>query len=133
MTEYKYNEGGWSADYPGKKRKRSPDCVVRAIAIATKQSYKGTLIDLCNLAIEYGCTPNDFWIVEKYLKSKGWVKEKAPRNKSGKKIRLRDWDYKGTALMRTSGHLVAVLDGVVNDTWDCRPWCCNTWWREETE
>jgi|MDSW01.2.fsa_nt_gb hypothetical protein len=125
--QYQYSDGGWSKDYDSRKKNRS-DCVVRSIAIATGQTYMSTLMELCEIAVEYGSVPSCNWIWEKYLDRLGFIKCKTPRYPDGKKMRLRDWEYSGTCVMSTSGHLTAVKDNVVLDTWDCRPWCCNSYW-----
>ena len=54
---YKLNNtnGNWEESYPNTKYKKQGDCVVRAISIATEQSYKKVLSDLCTKAIEVWC------------------------------------------------------------------------------
>jgi hypothetical protein len=125
--EYCFNDGGRAADY-GRTR-RGSDCVARSIAIASGQSYMATLIALCDLAVEIGAMPNDKWLYEKYLEKIGFTKRGTPRDERNRKIRLCDWQFRnGRAVVNVSGHLTAVIDGVVQDTWDCRRKCCNTIW-----
>ena len=66
------------------------------------------------------------WI--NYVESKGLIKCKPPRDADGKMIRLRDWSFKGRAVVRNSGHLTAVDGGVVTDDWDCRYRPVNSYW-----
>ena len=51
------------------------------------------------------------------LKLHGWVWMKAPQLE-GRKARCSDMP-KGSVIAKQARHLVAVIDGVANDTWDC--------------
>jgi hypothetical protein len=126
---YIKNDGGRFEEYDIKQLKKNNvgDCVPRAITIALGQPYKQTLKDLCELAMKRGAMPNDMIIYEEYLFSKGWVKNKPPRYPNGKKMRLRDWSHH-RAIMSTFHHLTAIKDDCVNDTWDTREWCCNSYY-----
>tara|TARA_B100001013_G_scaffold332200_1_gene248279 strand:- start:511 stop:897 length:387 start_codon:yes stop_codon:yes gene_type:complete len=126
--DYKYHDGGRAKDY-GKVPKIG-DCVIRSIAIATGQGYMVTLIELCELAVDIGGVPNDKWVYEKYLASKGFIKSKPPRTMAGRKIRIKDWFFEGACVMLTTGHLTAIIDNCVYDTGDCRRWCGNTYWKK---
>lgn len=132
--DYKKNDGGRCAEYniPAFKKNLINDCLVRAIAIGLDQSYKQTLRDLCELAMKRGAMPNDQIIYEEYLFSKGWVKNKPPRYPNGRKMRLRDWSHH-RAIMLICDHMTAVIDDCVNDTWDTRNWCCNSYYTNKEE
>ena len=86
-TKYKYHDGYRSKDYT--RSRKGADCVVRSISIILNQSYKTTLKDLCDYSVKYGAIPNDEWLYEKYLLSKGFEKHKPPR-KNGKEIQSTD-------------------------------------------
>ncbi len=104
------------------------DCVVRSISIAMRKSYKEVFEDLMALGLEMGAYPNHDKVWMKYLDNHGWIKNRPPRNSEGKYIKLRDWDFKGTAVVRNSGHLTAVDGGTVTDWWDCRYRPVNSYW-----
>ena len=70
--------------------------------------------------MEMGGYPNIKPVYEEYLKRKGWVKQKCPRDFNNKLIKLRDWLFNDTAVVSNSGHLTCVKDGAVHDLWDCR-------------
>ena len=36
-------------------------------------------------------------------------------------------------IFKTSKHLCAVVDGNLNDTWDCREWCANSYYIKENK
>jgi len=126
MIQFQYNDGGRSQHY---SRKSEGDCVVRAISIALGQDYRKTYLALIEEAKKTGDFPNHRAVYERYLKSHGWVRQRTVRTAKGRKIRLRGWNAPGiTALVHTTSHLTAVVNGVVNDIWDCREWCMNSWY-----
>jgi hypothetical protein len=51
------------------------------------------------------------------LKRYGWVWMKAPQF-AGRKARCSDMP-KGMVIAKQAHHIVAVIDGVANDSWDC--------------
>lgn len=105
------------------------DCVVRSISVAANMPYRKVFSELMQLGLELGAYPNHdkVWIhyIEKRL---GWTKNKTPRDHNGKMIKLRDWNGPKTAIVRNSGHLTAISDGRVVDTWDCTYRPTNTYW-----
>lgn len=105
------------------------DCVTRAIAIATGVPYALVYSGLNNLrdsmlqtksvkasSARDGVAPA---VYKKYLSMCGWKWTPTMRVGSGCKVHLRaDELPKGRIIARVSGHLVAVIDGVIHDTHD---------------
>ena len=103
------------------------DCVVRACAAALGQSWKRTFTELCEVGFMRKELPswNPTWWA--YLKSKGMVRRIIPDScpecytvgdfardhPSGSYVLYIPETSSG------SGHAVAVVDGIVLDTWDC--------------
>ena len=58
---------------------RACDCVIRAIALATAQTWDKVYMDLCELGLKMKRVPNEKQVYEKYLEQKGWTKHKQPR------------------------------------------------------
>lgn len=123
---YNWNDGGRkAAGYRG----TAGDCVVRAIAIATEQPYQTVYDALYALNKNQkgrlrGASPRDGGTktatIRKYMESIGWKFTPTMQIGSGCKVHLRaDELPKGRIVVRASKHLVAVIDGVVNDTYDC--------------
>jgi len=125
-----YNDGGReNAGYKG----LAGDCVVRAIAIATEQDYQkvyDTLFDLNrnsklkrdrltgNHSPRDGATSTK--TIRKYMESLGWKWTPTMLVGKGCKVHLREDELpKGRIIARVSKHLTAVIDGVINDTYDC--------------
>ena len=132
--DYKQNDGGRCAEYniPPLKKNLISDCVIRSIAIGLNQSYKQTLEDLCKLSVEKGSVPNDPSTYEEYLFSKGWVKNKPLRDTIGRKKKLKYWRHH-RAIVHTTGHLTAIVDNCINDTFDTREWCGNSYYTLKQE
>jgi|TARA_Y100001951_G_C11196437_1_gene214567 hypothetical protein len=132
---FKYNDGGRKiAGYKG----QTGDCVVRAIVIATNLPYQKVYDDLTlatkefrlksNSKLAWGMKPkNDsarlgtYKVVDKpYLLSLGWKWKPTMFIGQGCKTHLRyDELPMGTIICSVSTHLVAVIDKVIHDTFDC--------------
>ena len=104
------------------------DCVVRSISIVTGESYGKVFRDLMAFGLEMGAYPNHDKVWIAYAEDQGLVKRKPPRDDNGKLIKLADWDFRGVAIVRNSGHLTAVEHGYLVDTWDCRYRPVNSYW-----
>lgn len=104
------------------------DCVIRSISLATDESYEFIFTELMKMGLVMGACPSHDKVWMKYLEMKGFVKNKPPRV-NGKLIKLQDWDdAPDVAVVRNSGHITAIVDGIVHDDWDCRYRPVNTYW-----
>lgn len=142
MTEkiqFIFNDGGrQEAGYKGK----TGDCVTRAISIVTGISYQEVYDKLKNLNSEYvkshrnkvakrislgrglrGTTPRNGVhkeVYHNYLLSLGMKWHSTMQIGSGCKTHLNTDELpKGKLIVRVSKHLTSVIDGVINDTYDC--------------
>lgn len=131
---FNLNDGGRiDAGYKGV----TGDCVVRAIAIAVELPYQevyDTLYDRakyirdngrCQIARDYrdrGCSPRTGVhrkVYDEYLKSMGWKWKPTMQIGSGCKVHLRSDELpSGRIITRLSRHVCAVIDGVIQDTYD---------------
>lgn len=126
---WRYNDGGRAAaGYKG----TTGDCVTRAIAIGTGLPY-GVVYELVN---EHGAkervtrgrkrhgkssASTGVWgsTTRRILAKLGWVWTPTMGIGTGCKVHLRASELpKGRVIVKASRHLVAVLDGVINDTND---------------
>lgn len=134
--KFHYNDGGREeAGFKGK----TGDCVIRAIAIATNKPYQEVYNTLFQLNENYALSHRDK--VAKKLKSGS----KTPRNGNfdkvykpyleselgwkwtptmfvgqGCKVHLDENELpSGIIICKLSKHLACVIDGVLNDTYDC--------------
>lgn len=114
---FEYNDGGRSKYFSAKK---VGDCAVRSTAIASQRDYK----EVYNLYKKIsGKTPRDGvskTAIRKVMEILGakWVP--CMTIGSGCKVHLKAEELPmGRIVCNCSGHLVAVIDGVINDTYDC--------------
>lgn len=128
-----YNDGGRAAaGYRGV----TGDCVCRAIAIATGKSYQEVYAGLISMrdtaftksrganrqriASSSPRTGVNRAIYDTYLKFYGWEWVPTMSIGGGCKVHLRAEELpKGPIIVRLSKHVAAVLDGVIQDTYDC--------------
>jgi hypothetical protein len=118
MIGFKYDDGGRAnAGYKGK----TGDCVTRAIAIASGKGYKEVYDLINNVAskpVARSGVPKK--VVAQVMKDLGFKWTATMKIGSGCKVHLKaDELPTGRVVCRTSRHLVAVIDGVVHDTYDC--------------
>jgi len=125
---WQFNDGGRAA--AGFKKNDVEDCVARSIAIATGKSYAEVHSDLMVRMTDYHnsssstaagntlsltpCDGMDFEVYDGYLESLGWEFIHPERDQI-----LEQLPY-GDIIVRLTGHLVAVKDRVLQDTFDCR-------------
>ena len=126
----------------------SGDCVIRAICTALNQSWEETLTEMFKIGLKYGYEPTDYHVIDRYLKEKGWVKCKQPRNEDNTKMSIKKFIDKlyhpvyceelplpsnGIELGRIicnagSHHIVAVVSGQVYDIWNSSNETCGNFW-----
>jgi hypothetical protein len=128
MEYFNYNDGGRKdAGYKGD----AGDCVVRSIAIVTGKPYK-EVYNTLNILAETERTgkrkqdkSNSRTGVyrvtyEKYLKSLGYTWIPTMGIGTGCRVHLRPDELpKGRLIVRVSGHITSMIDGIINDTYDC--------------
>lgn len=137
MENFIFNDGGrMNAGYKG----QTGDCVTISIAIVTEKSYQ-EVYDAMNALSKneklgyrkeksmYGTkyvkvsaarTGVVKKVYDKYLKDLGYTWKATMGIGTGCKVHLlKDELPAGRIIAKLSGHLVAVVDGVVNDTYDC--------------
>ena len=133
--ELKINDGGRAAaGFKG----QAGDCVVRSIAIATGSPYQKVYDDLFKANQEFRNTSrtklarslkqrNDSprsgthrVVLKKYLEKLGWKWIPTMFVGQGCKVHLKREELPmGTLIVSCSKHLTVVIDGVLNDIFDC--------------
>ena len=106
------------------KNRKTTDCVIRALTVATGEDYYTVLKDLYELQVATGYDPTEKRIIDRYMERQGWTKHKQPRRPDGKKYLVGEIDLLidegDVAVVSLAGHLTAVKDDHLIDTWDCR-------------
>ena len=99
---------------------RVGDCVIRAISKALNQSWEDTYIDLTIQGYLMGDLLSSNAVWGAYLKSKGFKRYVVP-NDCPECYTIEDFcneHPKGTFIIGTGTHAVAVIDGIIFDTWN---------------
>lgn len=119
------------------------DCIVRALSTALKQTWEETYRELVELGINCGYSMGDKKNIERYLKSKGFYKHKQPKNEDGTKltgVEFCGWlqateqaPYVNVIANIGTHHIVAIINGKVQDTWDSSDGCIGNYWTESEE
>ena len=110
----------WVYANPNPCRTEEPDCVVRALALATGLSWHEVHSGLCRLSGERCTMPSVNWLWEYYLNREGFQKFLLPEScPSCVTVRAFCRYYpEGTYVIGTGTHAVCVIDGNYYDAWD---------------
>jgi hypothetical protein len=119
------------------KNRITGDCTFRAICTALEQSWEQTVMEMAELSCKTGYAINDNKGIERYLKEKGWVKHSQPKKSNNKKYTGKEFckkiaDKNVRYVCNIGGHhIVAVINGKVNDIWDSTDGCIGNYWTKE--
>lgn len=117
-------------------RKITDDCVIRAICSSTGDTWEKTLRDLTEYCIKVGYMLNTPQCYGKYLEERGYVKQKQPVHKDGKKMRFREFVqiFDGHAIAHCGcGHITYVADNATWDIWDVSDEIVGNYWVHKAE
>lgn len=121
----------WIRCNPNPKRKEVPDCVVRAIAVATGRTWHEVYDDICRVGRDECNMPSVNAVWGKYLYSVGFepflLSETCPTCVTVR--RFCDRYHSGTYIIGTGTHAVAVIDGDYYDSWDSGNEVPNYFWK----
>lgn len=114
------------------KNRITGDCWCRAICTALEIPYNQVVMEMAELQCKTGYDSSD--LIGRYLESKGWIKHKQPRKSNNTK-------YTGAEFCKLIAktnrryianigghHIVAIVDGKVNDIWDSTDGCIGNYW-----
>lgn len=117
------------------KNKITGDCVIRAISRATDIPYNEVVMKLAEMHCKTGYNIENPECYGRFLESIGWVKHKQPRMSDNTKYTGKGFRMYFNATMPRKivahiggHHVVAIIDGVVNDTWDSTDGTIGNWW-----
>ena len=110
----------WIYQNPNPCRQEEPDCVVRAISIATDQTWDEVHWDLCVMSHALCTMPSVNWLWGQYLQKCGFEKFLLPET-CPECISVRAFCKRyphGTFVIGTGHHAVAIRNGNYMDSWD---------------
>jgi hypothetical protein len=126
QTDYIFSDGGAKDAFP-KLAKRTGNCVIRAIALATEQPYKKVWNEMLEISAKTGYFPNHNKVSTLYIQKYGFQEIKYGKtnirmNELGHaflKTRKNQW-----IILYIKRHWVSIKNNVIYDTWDSRK---NSW------
>jgi len=110
----------WRYENPNPCRQEEPDCVVRAICIATGRRWHDVHGELCRLSAERCTMPSANWLWDLYLHRHGFEKFLMPET-CPSCVTVREFCRRypeGTYIIGTGNHAVCIRDGDWIDIWD---------------
>lgn len=115
------------------KGRKTSDCVIRAIAYASCQSWEKVFEDLCVIAKKKCSVINEKSVYEEYLDNLGFEKHKQPKWDDGTKFTVYEGDrvfnsQKEDVIVSVANHLTCIDNNELIDTWNCRNKCIGNYW-----
>lgn len=123
----------WRYQNPNPHGRNVGDCTVRAISIATGDDWDTTYWGLCHQGSVLKNMPSGDEVWGKYLQGLGWVR-RFLRHDCPVCYTVKDFCREfpvGVYVLGIDGHVVAVVDGVVHDTFDSQDRHPNYYWTKE--
>lgn len=116
------------------KNRITGDCRIRAIAVACEVPYNQVVMDLARIQCETGYDQTANQGLSILLKEYGWIKHKQPRKADNTKYTGAEFcrllAKKNERYVANIGghHIVAIVNGKVNDIWDSTDGCIGNYW-----
>lgn len=105
------------------QKKRADDCVIRALMKLTGNDWETCFDELCVIAKNQKRMPNEWKVVEEWLRNHNYVKYSYGRlSKGERRVSVNEFaidNPEGSYLISVAGHVVASIDGYYYDSWDC--------------
>ena len=121
----------WIFSNPNPLRKHVPDCVIRAVSIALNESWYKIYDELTDVGRRDANMPSADTVWGHYLYSKGFEPFLLP-SACPKCTTINEFTKmypKGTYIIGTGTHAVAVIDGDYYDSWDSGEEIPSFFWR----
>lgn len=117
---------------PNPKGSYVGDCVIRALSIATGRSWRDIYLDLASHGLVMCDMPSSNRVWGDYLSELGYERHIIPNCIDCYTIRDFCGEYfRGTYIVGTGSHVVAVINGDYYDTWDSGDETPIYYWKKE--
>jgi hypothetical protein len=106
------------------------DCAVRALTKLENMSWLEAFTHLTTEAIDQYMMPNDDKLLGIVYKKLGYTRHTFG---GGRRLRIDEFAKKhpkGKFMINLPGHVCALVNGKVYDTWDCSDRCICSWWEK---
>ena len=119
------------------KNRITGDCWLRAVCTGLNEPYNEVLMEMVQVHLETGYEMSCDKAMGKYLASKGWIKHKQPRKADNTKYTGKEFckllaDKNKRYICNIGGHhMVAIVNGKVNDIWDSTGGCIGNYWTKD--
>ena len=110
----------WIYANPNPVRDEEPDCVVRALALATGKTWNLVHLELSDLSRENGTMPSVNWLWGLWLQLHGFRQFLLPEA-CPECVTVREFCRRyprGTYVIGTGNHAICIRDGNYLDAWD---------------
>ena len=120
---------------PSPKGAKVGDCAVRAVSKALGTDWETAYTMLALKGFEMSDMPNSNAVINALLKDKGFERDVVPNTCPDC---YTVWDFAedhpdGTYVLGTGTHVVAVVDGVIHDSWNSSNEYPVYYWRKEVK
>ena len=121
----------WRKVNPNPKGRVEPDCVIRAICLATGQSWYEVYDDLCAVGREECSMPSANHVWGKYLYRLGFepflLPDECPNCVTIKEF-CKMYPH-GTYIIGTGNHAACIINGDLWDAWNSLGEVCSYYWK----
>lgn len=105
------------------QKKNADDCAIRAIMKLTNRDWVTCYDELCDIGRKKKRMPNEWKVIEYWLKNNGYVKRSFGKMSKGQhRLTVNEFVKKynnGHFLLNLRGHVVASINGFYFDSWNC--------------
>ncbi len=115
------------------KKKKTGDCVIRAICTGLKESWEDTYKGMLDVALDTYQAISWNKNYEYYLKRKGYNKQKMPRRLDKTRYTVKEFadelaEPDATYILSVANHLTLIINKDLYDTWDCGRKSVGNYW-----
>jgi len=115
----KQNYATWEYYNPNPFKKKTTDCVIRAVAKSLGVTWDIAFDILVDKARELKEAPSSMVVIEDLFKENKTLPVKYSKNGQKYRLKVKEITFDGTLLVRVAGHLVCYSKGKYFDTFDC--------------